>query len=110
MLGEDVARWNAFDKQRANVADHGSDPVLFLKRVGRADRNRFLPEAGVQAAHDFVLAEELGHGVFYSAIEAHVVVEIQVLLAREVCLHSFTKMGVLRYRAPPTATCSVLTL
>ena len=81
VLGEDVARWNAFDQQRADVADHGREPVCFLEGVGGADGNGFLAEAGVQAADDFVLAEELGHGVFDLAVEAHVVVEVEILLA-----------------------------
>ena len=58
VLRENVARGNAFDEERADVADHRSHPVAFLERVGGADGNGFLAEAGVEAADDFVLAEK----------------------------------------------------
>ena len=85
VLGEDVARLEALYQQRADIADHRSEPVFRLERVGRAYRNRFLPEAGIKSADDFVLAEEADHAVFELAIELHVVVEVEILLARELC-------------------------
>ena len=45
VLREDVARRNALHQQRADVADHRREPVFFLERVRRADRNGFLAEA-----------------------------------------------------------------
>jgi hypothetical protein len=83
MLREDVPGRDAFDEERADIADHGRHPVAFFEGVGAADGDGFLAKAGVKAAHDFVLAEKAGHGLFDFAIEAHVVVEVEVLLARE---------------------------
>src|SRR5262249_11147470 len=50
------------------------------KGVCGSNRNGFLAEAAVKTADNFVLAEQLDHGVFYRAIEAHVVVQVDVLL------------------------------
>jgi len=85
VLGENIAGRNAFDEQRANIADHGRHPVALFESVGGADGDAFLAEAGIEATHDLVLAEEPRHGVFDFAIEAHVVVEVEVLLAGKFC-------------------------
>src|SRR5580658_2433283 len=82
VLGEDVTRRDALYKQRADIADHGSYPVAFFQGVARADGDGFLAEAGIQAAYNFILAEEADHALFELAIELHVIVEIEVLLAR----------------------------
>src|SRR5712672_892329 len=88
VLHEDVAWRNALDKERAYVANHGRQPIFFLESVGAAHGNAFLAEAGVQSADNFVLAEEFDHGVFHRAVEAHVVVQVQILLAGQVLLHA----------------------
>src|ERR1700722_6431249 len=67
------------------MADHGSEPVLRLERVGRTARNSLLAEAGIKAADDFILPEEPDHAVFELAIELHVVVEVEILLAGKFC-------------------------
>src|ERR1700722_7544353 len=67
------------------MADHGSEPVLRLERVGRTDRNSLLAEAGIKAADDFILPEEPDHAVFELTIELHVVVEVEILRAGEFC-------------------------
>src|SRR4029077_10811140 len=64
---------------------HRSEPVFRLERVGGADRNRFLAEAGIKAADDFILPEEPDHAVFELTIELHVVVEVEILRAGEFC-------------------------
>src|SRR6202048_212876 len=87
VLHENVARRHALDEQRADVANHGREPVFLFERIGAAHGNGFLTEAGVQTADDFILAEELDHGVFYRAVEAHVVVQVKILLPRQVLLH-----------------------
>ena len=81
VLRENVARRDALDEESTDVADHRSHPVALFKRVGGADGDGFLAEAGVEAADDFVLAEEPRHGVFHFTIEPHVVVEVEVLRA-----------------------------
>src|SRR5579863_122118 len=81
VLGEDVARWDAFYEQRADIADHGSDPVAFFQGVAGADGNCFLAETGIEAADDFILAEEADHALFELAIELHVIVEVEILRA-----------------------------
>ena len=81
MLSKNVARRNTFDEERADIANHGRHPVLLFECVSAANGDGFLTEAGVEAADNFVLAEEAGHGVFDLAIEAHVVVEVEILLA-----------------------------
>ena len=48
------------------------------QRVGRADGNRFLAEAGIQSADNFVLAEQPHHLLLELAVEPHVVIEIEV--------------------------------
>src|SRR5262249_49951084 len=50
------------------------------ERIRGADGNRLLAEAAVEAADDLVLPEQLDHGVFHRAVEAHVVVQVKVLL------------------------------
>ena len=45
-------------EQRADIANHGRDPVARLQSVGGADRNGFLAEAGINSADNLVLAEE----------------------------------------------------
>src|SRR5215471_1507547 len=86
VLREDVARWNALHQQCANVADHRRHPVFFLERVGAADGDGLLAEAGIKAADNFVLAEEARHGVLDLAVKAHEVIKIEVLLARKLQL------------------------
>jgi len=86
VLGEDVARGDPFDEERADVADHRGHPVFFLEGVGAANGDGFLAEAGIEAADDLVLAEEAGHGVLDLAVEAHEVVKVEVLLARKLRL------------------------
>ncbi len=81
VLREDVARLEALHQQRADVADHRRDPVARLERVRGADRNRFLPEARIEAADDFVLAEQAHHALFELAVELHEVIQIEVLFA-----------------------------
>ena len=83
VLGEDIARLEPFHQQSADIADHRSEPVFRLERVGRAYRNSFLAEAGIKSADDFILPEEADHAVFELAIELHVVVEVEILLAGE---------------------------
>ena len=57
------------------------------------DRNRFLPQARIQAADNLVLAEQADHALFELAIELHVVVEIEVLLASQRLAHGSTSVG-----------------
>src|SRR5271156_3331460 len=83
VLGEDVTRGDALYEQRADVADHGSDPIAFFQGVAGANGDCFLSEAGIEAADNFILAEEADHALFELAIQLHVVVEVEVLLAGE---------------------------
>ena len=83
MLREDISRRDAFYQQRADIADHGRDPIAFFQGVAGADGDGFLAEAGIEAADNFILAEEANHALFELAVELHVVVEIEVLLARQ---------------------------
>ncbi len=83
VLGENVAGLESLHKQRADVANHGRQPIAGLERVGCADRDRLLAEARIDAADDFVLAEQLYEAVFEPAIEQHEVVEIEVLVGSE---------------------------
>ena len=92
VLHENVARRNAFYEERSDVADHWREPVFFLQRVSRADGDRFLAEAGIQSADNFILAEQLHHGVFDGAIQPHEVVQVQILLPRQFFLHSRSKI------------------
>src|SRR5262249_7847187 len=71
---------DALHQQGPNIPNHGSQPVFPLKSVATANRNGLLAQAGIQPADNFVLAEQLHHGLFHGAVEAHVVIEIQVLL------------------------------
>src|ERR1700688_3930446 len=83
LLRENVARGYAFYQQRADIADHGSDPVAFFQGVAGADGDSFLAEAGIEAADNFILAEKADHALFELAIELHVVIEVEVLRASE---------------------------
>src|SRR5262249_14103125 len=83
VLHEDIARGNPFDEKCADVADHRSEPVFLFKRVCGSNRHGFLAKAAVEPADDFVLAKQLDHGVFDGAVEAHVVVEVEILLSSQ---------------------------
>src|SRR5882762_3890040 len=104
VLHEDVAGRHALDEQSADVADHGREPIFFLESIGAANGNAFLTEAGVQAANNFILAEELDHGVFHRAVEAHEVVQVQILLAGQILLHACSGGG--RTIHVPTGSCT----
>ena len=80
VLHENVARRHTLHQERPDVANHGRDPVFLFQRVACSDGNRFLPEAGVKPADNFVLPEELDHGVFHGAVQPHVVIQVEVLL------------------------------
>ncbi len=67
--------------KRADIADHGRDPVALFESGAGADRNGFLAEAGIQTADDFILAEQADHALFELAIELHEVIQIEVLFA-----------------------------
>ena len=83
VLGENVARRDAFYQQRADIADHRRDPIAFFQGIAGADGDGFLAQTGIEAADNFILAEQAHHALFELAIELHVIVEIEVLLARE---------------------------
>src|SRR3984893_19346963 len=87
VLRKDIPGWNTLHQQRSDIANHRRQPVLLFQRVRRAYRNRFLPLARIQPAHNFVLAEKLHHGVFHGAVQAHVVIQVQILLPRQFFLH-----------------------
>src|SRR4029077_7050779 len=79
-----------------DVANHGRQPVFFFQSISRADRNRFLPQARIESADNLVLAEELYHGVFHRAVQPHVVVQVQVLLPRQIFLHPLLQIPMLK--------------
>ena len=83
VLHQDVARAVAFDQHRAQVADHGRNPVALFERVGGADRGGFLPQRAIDSAHDLVLAEHDRQQVFQLAVELHPVVQLKMLLPAE---------------------------
>src|ERR1700722_7535925 len=87
VLGKNIPRRNAFHQQRPNVTNHGRHPVFLFQRVRGAYRNAFLALARIQSADNFVLAEKFHHGVFHSAVQAHVVIQVQILLPRQFFLH-----------------------
>src|SRR5580693_4471799 len=94
VLGEDVARGDAFHEQRADVANHGSDPVAFFQGVAGADGDGFLAEAGIKAADNFILAEEADHSLFELAVQLHVVVEVEMLRAgQRLCRRLSQRLG-----------------
>ena len=74
-------RRNALDQQRANIANHGRDPVAFFHGEAGAHRYCFLPEARIQTADNFVLPEQAHHAFFQLPVELHVVIQIEVLFA-----------------------------
>src|ERR1700676_4355619 len=86
-------RRSALDQRRGVFGDRGGEPVFLLQGVRAAHGDGFLAQAGVQATDDFVLAEQLDHGVFHSPVQAHVVVQVQILLACQVLLHAFSGGG-----------------
>ena len=81
VLSKDVARRNALDQQRANIANHGRDPIAFFHGEAGAHRYCFLPEARIQTADNFVLPEQAHHAFFQLPVELHVVIQIEVLFA-----------------------------
>src|SRR6516164_5287879 len=80
MLSKNVTWRDTFDEESTDVADHGGEPVALFKGVSGANRDGLLAEGSVKATDDFVLSEQAGHGFFNFAVEAHVVVEVEILL------------------------------
>jgi hypothetical protein len=102
VLRENVARLETLYEQRTDIADHGGEPVARFERVGRADRHGFLAERGIDAADDFVLAEERDEAVFEPPVELHVVVEVEESVVGEVVMHrSEISFGPVRCFFPP---------
>ena len=82
VLRQNVARLKTAHQQRADIADHGRDPVAGAQCVGSADRDRFLAKTGIESANDLVLPEQTHHLFFKVPVEPHVVVQLEVFFAR----------------------------
>src|SRR6266849_5210587 len=103
VLHENVARRHALHQQRADIPDHRRQPVLFFQRVCRPHRDGFLPQARVKSPDNFVLPEQLHHGVFDGAVQTHVVVQVQALLPHQFLLHPCSgRTGILACPASST--------
>src|ERR1700693_6453493 len=102
-LRENVAGRAPLYEGPANIANHRRQPVFFLEGVRRAYGDTFLAEARIQAADNFILPEELDHGVFNGAIEAHVVVQIEILLARQFAFHAWLRPAAMVAHSAGTA-------
>src|SRR5216684_5519294 len=74
VLRHHVARLETPDEERADISDHRRDPVTWSERVGRAHGNRLLPQAGIQTADDFILAEQSHHLLLELAVQTHEVI------------------------------------
>src|SRR5208282_4530220 len=105
VLREDVARLEPLHQKRADIANHGSQPIARLERVRAAHRNRFLPQARIQPAHDLVLPEEPHHALLELPVELHEIIKLDLLLSRQRTTHarvSFTAPAC----APAFSNCS----
>ena len=84
VLHHGVAGAEAADEQRALVADHGGEPVVFVERVGGGAGAGFLAESEVNSADDFALLVEIFEGDLHFAVEQHVAVDLDGLLLVEI--------------------------
>src|SRR5277367_2089646 len=75
VLRENVARLEALHHQRANIADHGREPVALFESVRGAYGDRLLPEARVDPADDLILPMQPRETLFKLAIEPHEIIE-----------------------------------
>src|SRR5580704_12151549 len=89
ILRQNISRLESAHQQRSDVAHHRRDPIAGFERVGRADRNRLLPQAAIQTAHHLILPHKKFEPLFKGAVQAHEVVELQLLLARERKFHFY---------------------
>src|SRR5579862_9214932 len=93
VLREEVAGAKAAHEHRADIADGRRHPILRAECGCRAHGDGFLAAAAIDAAVNFVLPHQAPEELFERAIEAHVVVEIEGLLAGERIAHGVTMLG-----------------
>src|SRR3954470_20478744 len=80
VLREDLARADAFDEHRAEVADQRRDEILRLQSVGGAHGGRLLPERAEDAADDFRLPIEIDQAFFDQSRQFQITVQLKHLL------------------------------
>ena len=66
--------WNPFTSNAPILRIIGASQSRFSSAIGRADGYRFLAQARIQSADNFVLAEEAHHSLFELAVELHVII------------------------------------
>jgi hypothetical protein len=80
VLHHGVAGAKPAHQQRALIADHGREPIVFVERVGRGARAGFLAESEINSAHDLALLVEIFERDLHLAVEQHVAVDLDRLL------------------------------
>jgi hypothetical protein len=79
VLHHGVAGGESADQQRALVADHGREPVVFFEGVGGGAGAGFLTESEIDAADDFALLIEIFERDFHFAVKQHEAVDLDGL-------------------------------
>ncbi len=79
VLHHGVTGAKAADEERALVANHGREPVVFVERVGRSAGAGFLAETEIHSADDLALLVEVFEGNLHFAIQQHVSVDLDGL-------------------------------
>ena len=84
VLHHGVAARESADQQRALIADHGREPVIFVERVCGGAGAGFLAESEIDSADHFALLVEIFERDFHFAVEQHVAVDLDALLLVEI--------------------------
>src|ERR1700685_2816959 len=71
-------------EQRALVADHGREPVVFIERIGGGAGAGFLAKAEINSADDLALLVEVLERALHFAVEQHEAVDLDALILVEI--------------------------
>ncbi len=84
VLHHGVAGGESADEQRALIANHGREPVVFVERVGGGAGAGFLAESEINSADDLALLVEIFERVLHFAVEQHEAVDLDGLLLGQI--------------------------
>jgi len=79
VLHHDVGGREAADEERSLIADHGTEPLIFMKSAGGSAGAGFLAESEVNSADDMALLVEILERRFHAAVEEHPTVDFDEL-------------------------------
>ena len=78
-VGEHPPRGDAAQQERAQVAVHRRDDVIWPQRIARADADRLMPALAERPAHAAALLPVRQHPIIERARQAHPVIEVELV-------------------------------